>query len=111
MRCRTHILLVRNYTDTALSQGVFHDNKLYVHACRQPPQVRVEPADQTNLPQPPAARRTICVSFTPLEKPHLPARERNDELKRASKQEREQLQLQVPVEGSPYISGHGLLFT
>ena len=56
---------------------------------------KIAPASAEGLPKPARAKHTVRVTFTPLQTPHLPAREAREVELKASKQEREQLQLQV----------------
>ena len=55
----------------------------------------MQPADVTNLPKPARARHTVQVTFTALQSPHLPARERREAELKASQQEQDQLPLEV----------------
>ena len=56
---------------------------------------KVQPATTAGLPKPAPARHTLQISFTALESPHMPAREQRELELKATKEEREQLQLQV----------------
>ncbi|KAK9802934.1 hypothetical protein WJX73_009821 [Symbiochloris irregularis] len=67
---------------------------------------RVEPASAASLPAPAAARCTVRLSFTPLETPHLPARQPNQDHLKAGKDERDQLQLHA---NAPLSTQHPLM--
>lgn len=54
----------------------------------------VQPATTAGLPKPARAKLTVQVGFTAMQHAHLPARQSQQELK-ASKEERDQLQLDV----------------